>query len=419
MGLRWLATFAALGYFIPFLRRQTAELKEAAAPLFILLLNVIIFFGVIFNYLLISPAGPMGRFFFPAMPALAILMFYGLRHYFWWTFNGNALKTDKWLSVLATVGMAALTLVTIFGYLRPAYARPLTFDAETAVPNPINAQFDSLVNLRGYQIQQEAIQPGDPLNIQLYWEVTANPPGNYLLFIHLIDGTDTIIAQRDTHPGLGSFQSSQWQTGDRFVENIQIYLPETTYTPATAELSIGLYDPNAYRLGITAEDGTFLGDALTLGTVDIMPRNPDMPNELNQNFNNQLSLAGYDYNQRIFESGDVLDLRLYWELITEAPTDFEVQVRITDESGREIARGDGRFPNETSEIDEWIPGTIVEDRHLIYIDPSYPSGTYNIHVKLIDRGTNGTQNTLAEDGHVLNNRLSLSSVRIVQNHKTE
>ena len=419
-GLRWLALFAALGYLIPFLRRQTTELKEAAAPLLVLVLNVGIFFAVIFNYLLISPAGPMGRFFFPAMPALAVLIFYGLRQYFWWPFSGEAFKTDKWLAVLVNGGMALLTLVAILGYLQPAYARPASFDAKTAVPNPTNAQFDSLIKLRGYQIQQDSVKPGDPIDIELYWEVTAQPPGNYLFFVHLIDGTDTIVAQRDTHPGLGHFPSSQWRPGDRFVETIQVYLPETAYSPATAELSIGFYAPDAYRLGITAEDGTFLGDALVLETVEISPRDTEIPNKINQNFDNQLNLAGYEYNKRIFNSGDVFAVDLFWELLTEEPKVYEVQVRLNDETGREIARSKGRFPPEGALIETWQPGTIVSDQHLIYIDPTYPSGPYNIHVKLIDTGTNDSQNIVAEDGHVLDNRLSLSSVRIVQtNEETE
>lgn len=418
-GLRWLALFAALGYAIPFIRRQTAELKEAAAPLLVLLFTIGIFFGVIFNYLLISPAGPMGRFFFPALPALSILMFYGLRHYFWWAFKGESVPTDKWLSIVVNVGMATLTIIAIFGYLRPAYARPASFAAETAVPHPTNAQFDSLVNLRGYHIEQDSVQPGDPIDIQLFWEVTADPPGNYIFFVHLIDRTETIIAQRDTHPGVGHFQSSQWQTGDRFVETIQLYLPETTYSPATAELSIGFYAPDAYRLGITAEDGTFLGDSLVLDTLEILTQSNDIPNEINQNFNNQLSLAGYEYNKRTFESGDVLAVELFWELLTETPREYEVQVRLSDETGREIARSNGRFPPETTPIEVWTPGTRVQDQHLIYIDPTYPTGTYNIHVKLIDLSRNQAQNILAEDGHVLDNRLSLSSVHVYQNEKSE
>ncbi len=418
-GLRWLALIAVLGYVIPFIHRQTNELRNVAAPLLILVLNVAVFFAVIFNYLLISPAGPMGRFFFPAMPALAILMFYGLRQYFWWAFSQNAHKIDKWLSIISNMGMAALTLIAFFGYLRPAYARPPSFDLETAVPNPTNAQFDSLINLRGYQIHQDTVKPGEPLEIDLYWEVTANPPGNYYFFTHLIDDTGAIIAQRDTHPGLGHFPSSQWQTGDSFVESIRFYVPETAYSPATADLSVGFYAPGSYRLGITAEDGTDLGDALTLDTIEITPKSADIPNEINQNFDNQLNLAGYEYNKRTFQSGDVLAVDLYWELIHNLPVDYDVRVRLFDEAGREIAKGDGRFPNQETLVEVWEPEKIIKDQHLIYIDPTYPSGTYIIHVMLIDSNKNESENIIAEDGHVLDNRILLSGIRVNQSHDVE
>ena len=67
------------------------------------------------------------------------------------------------------------------------------------------------------------------------------PPGDYLLFVHLVDAeTGALVAQRDTHPGLGNFPSSQWRPGDRFVERLSLYVPETAYVPADAELRVGL-----------------------------------------------------------------------------------------------------------------------------------------------------------------------------------
>jgi hypothetical protein len=41
-------------------------------------LTVLIYAWVLFNYMMVSTAGPMGRFFFPALPAFGLLIFYGL-----------------------------------------------------------------------------------------------------------------------------------------------------------------------------------------------------------------------------------------------------------------------------------------------------------------------------------------------------
>jgi len=413
-GLRWLALLAGLGYLIPVMRRQTAVLKTAAAPLLLLALNVLLFFAVVFNYLLISPAGPMGRFFFPALPALAVLLFFGLRHYFWWA-DARLQQTDVWTAIVANVGMASLTVVAIFGFLRAAYAPPATFAANASLPHASAMSFGELVTLRGYAVESMAggpVYPGDPIDLTLYWEVTGQPPGDYLFFVHLIDETGMIVGQRDTHPGLGNFPSSQWQVGDRFVEHIRLYVPETAYTPATTQLSIGFYAPEGYRLGVTDEAGAFLGDALVLETVNLALRNADLPNELNINFNNKMNLAGYTYNKRIFKPGDVFELRLFWQPLTNTLTEYQVSVRFRDEAGNEAAIGDGRFPTEATDFETWSPGMLIESRHLIALSPSFAPGVYTIEVQLFEPGASEPEAIRAEDGHVVHNRLSLSDIRI-------
>jgi len=265
-------------------------------------------------------------------------------------------------------------------------------------------------------VGETAVSPGEPIDITLYWEVTGKPPGNYSFFAHLIDDeTSIMVGQRDTHPGLGNFPSSQWEVGDRFVEKFQLFVPDTAYTPADAELSIGFYAPDGYRLGLSEADGALAGDALVLETIHIEPSGDEGANEINVNFNNKLKLVSYAYNKRVFSPGDVLEVKLFWEPLTSIPGEYVVSVRLRDESGREIAIGDGRFPNENSVMASWSPGQLIEDRHLIYLDPSYPPGVYSIHVQLIDTIKNEAENILAEDGHVLDNRLSLSSIRIEDN----
>ncbi len=407
LALRWFIGLALAGLSLPLIRR-TAEVRDIFWPLIILALDVALFFAVVFNYLLVSPAGPMGRFFFPALPALSILTFYGLSQWL------SLLKFRKWerqTAVLINIFMAALTLISLFAYLAPAYAQPKAFAGETAViPNPTNAQFDAFANLRGYQLSQTSLHPGAPVDIDLYWEVTAQPPGNYLLFVHLIDDIGTIIAQRDTHPGLGNFPASQWQAGDRFVESIRLYLPETAYTPAQASLSIGLYAPiDGYRLGISAADGSNLGDALVLADIAIEPvAELAVPNPLNQNFNNELRLIGYEYDKRILQPDDTVTISLYWEMINQ-PADYEIQVALLESWGavRQTAVVQPHSPTS-----QWPSTQQVQTQHQLTIPTNLPPDAYNIHVALLDPNDQTRQNIVAEDGHWLNDHLLLSQVLI-------
>lgn len=319
--------------------------------------------------------------------------------------------------------MAILAVIAIFGYLAASFARPEPFAANTAVPNTTNFQFDSFAILRGYELDSTTLQPGGHLTLDLYWEVIGQPPGNFLLFVHLIDlETGTLIAQRDTHPGLGSFPSSQWQPGDRFVDTIRLHASETLYTPATASLEIGLYAPgeNSYRLGIAAADGTFLGDSLPLSEITAAEsdnwRNDgqSFPNLLNQNFFNDLRLTGYDYNQRVIAPGESLEVTLYWEALRDAPPDYWVQVALCELPCPEWqpALVTTVSPPPTAPTSSWQSGQIVIDPHILPLDASLPPGSYGIHVALIDAATKAPQNIVAEDGHYIDDRLLLSSIRV-------
>lgn len=415
--LRWLVGVGFAGLIIPLIRRNETD-RRLEVPLLLLALNMVLFFVVVFNYLLISPAGAMGRFYFPALSSLSVLSFYGL--WCWGNLLASQLRSrlqpERMVAVATAVVMMTLSSVAIFGYLAPAYAKPAPFDGDTAVPNPINAQFDGLVTLRGYEIEQTAVQPGHPLDIDLYWEVNAQPPGNYLMFVHVMDSeTGTMVVQRDTHPGLGNAPTRHWQPGDRFVESIRVWLPETAYAPSTATVSIGLYAPNAYRLGITGEDGNGFGDALTLGEVQIQPwQTPDLDsqfsNPLDQNFNDEVRLVGYEYDTRFISPGGELTVSLAWEALARNEiADYLIQVRLLDESGGVVTAVEEK--PTSAPTDQWQAGQIVETQHLLNLPDALSPGTYTIHVALIDSQSKEPQNIVAEDGRWINNHLRLSPLR--------
>ena len=427
LGLRWLVGIGLLGLPLRFWYKTAVGQTVPVVPLALLVLNALLFFGVVFNYLLVSPAGAMGRFFFPALPALALLTFDGLAAWLdlLWRFRSisNLQSPVSTLAIFLNLSMASLTVIAIFGYLAAAYRRPADFGADTAVPNPTDAQFDSFVILRGYELDSTILQPGSYLTLDLYWEVIGQPPGNFLLFAHLIDdAAGTLIAQRDTHPGLGNFPSSEWQQGDRFIESIRIHASETMYTPSTASLQIGLYAPgqNGYRLGIADANGDFVGDALPLAEVTIAPadnwRSDDetFPNLLNQNFFNDVRLVGYEYDARMLPPGEPLTVTFYWEAVRDEPLDYLVELSLCELPCPEWAPplATAVSPPQSAPTSSWQRGQMVTDSHILPLDPNLSPGSYGIHVALIDAMTKEPQNIIAEDGHYIDDRLLLSDIRV-------
>ena len=388
-------------------------LPRSSAPLLLLLaLNVAIFFAVLFNYMLISPAGPMGRFFFPALPSLAILMFYGLSL----PIGGGRRAAGGYLAFAVNLAMLALSLVALFGYLAPAYARPPSFVADAGLPNPTDIRFDSFVALRGYSVDTESARPGEPIDIELYWEVIARPPGDYLLFVHLIDEvTGALVSQRDTHPGLGNFPSSQWQPGDRFVERLSLYVPETAYVPGVAELRVGLYAPEGYRLGVTdGATGAGLGDSFSLGEVSLEPVDPDaaQPNAGRYLFEDRFRLAGYAYDRRVLSPADSLGVTLFWEATRDYDGGVDVQVRLLDEAGNVVF-------TEQRPLDPMPGRSITAEEYTIPPDPNRPPGSYTVQVSLEDTAAGRRLQWVADDGRWLADKLRLSAVRLVPDSAPE
>ena len=424
-GLLVLTGIGLAGALLGFFRRATQLQKVSLA---VLAMYVSLFFLVLFGYMLVSPAGPNGRFFFPAISALALLTFFGIVS--WALVIGDGITSisarirnrqigsapERALAGIITLavvlGMLTLSLVALFGYLSPAYAEPPSIDDDAIIPNQVNARFDSLATLLGYEMGADTLQPGDPLDLDLYWEVNAKPPGDYLLFVHLTNEEGAIIAQRDTHPGLGNLPSSQWEQGQRFVDTIRVYIPETAYSPDSVGLSIGLYDPEAYRLAISDEDGSPLGDSISLGKVSILPRAGDYPNVQNQNFGDEIRLIGYEYDQREVNPGEPIRVDLYWEGLAEVMGDYIVQVRLLDETGRSWADADDRPGQGSYPTDLWEVGQIVSDTHLLTTAADSPEGTYVIDIALYNTITGQRQNIVANDGHWIDSHLALAPVRI-------
>ncbi|MCL4867484.1 MAG: hypothetical protein KJ063_00815 [Anaerolineae bacterium] len=428
--LLWgMTLFAAAGLIIElFSKNSTSRASRITfhPSLIYLILTVALFAAVVFAYMLVSPAGSMGRFFFPGLPALALLLMFGLTRAATFLIalieqiatrrSARPIPHRPWLtanfSLLITLAMLSFALVALFGYLRPAYARPPTFATTDPLPNPIQAQFDFIANLRGYELSAPTLHPGEPLDITLYWEVTGQPPGNFLLFVHLRNDLGLMVAQRDTHPGLGNFPSSQWQTGDRFVDTIRLYLPETAYAPDQLTVQIGLYAPEGYRLGITARDGQELGDSLVLGEIRLRPRSDTLPNPQAHNFNNEIHLLGYSYSGRDLHPGDTLDITLFWQAQRGNLPQYTVEIHLVDEQGHVYARADNRPVNGQSPTTGWQRWQNITDTHSLLIPLDISPNSYQIHVSLLDEQTGLRQNRVAPDGHWIDNQLLLAPLRI-------
>jgi 4-amino-4-deoxy-L-arabinose transferase-like glycosyltransferase len=393
----WFCAIALVGHLIP----HREGLREEPAPILLvpLIASILLFVAVVAYYIAIQPAGPMGRFLFPCLPAFAALVSLGLSRY---------LPGRSWVAGAGTaVGMAALAIYALVGVLAPGFGRPrLLSEAEIAViPHRVDVQFADTARLLGYRVSPTDAKPGDVVEVTLYWEPLGQTEQEYAVFVHLLSHAGTMVAQRDTHPGLGSYPTTAWEPGVAFADVYRVHVPEAAYAPDSGYIQVGLYLPDGPRL--TMPDG---GDALRLETIDILPHDSEFPNPLDANFDNKTALVGYTLDRRAARPGETIRLTLYWRALAPMETSYSVFAQVV--GGQDRWSWNNGWPVEgLAPTFTWEPGQLIEDVRELRIGETTPPGLYDMEVGMYS--DEGRLQLVAEDGHLVADRVLLSQVRVV------
>jgi 4-amino-4-deoxy-L-arabinose transferase-like glycosyltransferase len=114
---------------------------------------------------------------------------------------------------------------------------------------PVGAEFGGALRLRGYTAEIA----GGQLVVTPSWDVRAVPPGDLLLFLHLLDASGQRVAGVDVPPGGASLPpTSRWLPGEQIAVPLPVDLP-AGLPPGSYTLTMGLYRPDTFeRLPLTA-----------------------------------------------------------------------------------------------------------------------------------------------------------------------
>jgi 4-amino-4-deoxy-L-arabinose transferase-like glycosyltransferase len=203
-----------------------------------------------------------GRYLFPAIAALSVLLAGGL-----WHLAPDQLRSPC-LGLLGA-GLLTFAIVVPVGIIRPVYAMPsLPKWRVWTLPHRCDVIFGDRVSLLGYRVCQSTSENGRELTLTFYWRAEQDLELDYSAFVHLVGGANEVLAQGDA--GLGShrdYASSAWWVGDIVPSQHTLRLPPRL--PLGSEIRVGLYfwaDP--VRLP-AMEDGSPSGDHISLSLADV------------------------------------------------------------------------------------------------------------------------------------------------------
>jgi 4-amino-4-deoxy-L-arabinose transferase-like glycosyltransferase len=356
-----------------------------------------------------TPAS-QGRLVFGALSALCTWMALGL---VWWLPK----RIQPVILVGASGYFAIVAALAPFLVIAPIYRPP---ESAVIVENREVGSWQESddggeISLIEAAVVNAEAEPEQYIQAAVTWRVERPFTQDWSIFVHLVTADGVIIGQRDIYPGQGRFATSDLPVGRNWLDNIAIWIPATAYAPSTLTVQVGWYDlQTGERMKLS--DGA---EMLTIGEVQVVARadDLDLANPIRINFDNQIELVGYEITDLSPAAGDTIELTLYWRALKPIPNDYKVFANILDpQTLTKYAASDGMPANWNAPTSTWIPGQIIEDKHILNVDPNTPPGIYETEIGFYlqaDDGSFPRLQIVTPDGGMANNFLNLSRVRVL------
>ncbi len=397
------ASLAGLG-FLAFLLFSPAMRRPENRWLWVGLLGYIalVFAGVV-RWTSMTMAS-QGRLMFTALGPIALSLWVGWEH---WT-RRIPFRSLRWLAwafppaFLGTLALAAPVL-----WIAPAYQPPPAPTPEelAALPVRLDTAFGGKIRLIGLDAKPHRLQPGQAMDVWLYFETLGPTETDWSLFVHLLDDLDIIIAQHDGYPLQGLSSTRLLQPGQRWKEHVRLQIPRAAVAPSSLALAIGFYDLRTGQRFPADHEGKLMGDHIRLPIGRLEPGRGEVPNPIEYRFGGAIELIGFEVQNRQARPGETVTLILYWRALKRVNTDLTVFTHVLQPP--QTLWGQHDKPPDPP-IPDWEVGRIYREVYTLTLKPDTPPGFYEIEVGLYRPDTG--ERLRGEDGQ---DRVLLSRIRVL------
>jgi hypothetical protein len=285
------------------------------------------------------------------------------------------------------------------------------------VQHPARINLGDKILFLGYDlVSGDIVRQSEDLHVRLYWLALQPLEVNYSSFLHLDAPPDyaTWAISDNMHPGDPQAQidipTSGWWTSLYVRDEHRLEVPPDI-PPVQYLLRVGLYNQSTgERLMVLTDDGSATDDSIPLQSLHVRRAKPvslrSLPHRVEYTLGERIELLGYDLGIEDFE------LTLYWRANAMVGNDYTVFVHLVDQRGKMWGQGDsvpvrGMYPTSA-----WLPSQLVEDRHVIQVDPTVPLGSYWVLVGLYDPVTLDRLEALGPGGPLPEGAVTLIELRM-------
>lgn len=375
-----LAVIGIIG-FIKWLRPSTKE-RLIHSGVWLLLAWAGILFVLLIRWNLISPAF-QGRLIFPALGAIMLLLAQGLLVWF------NAVW-QKRVAIGLVLGWAITAVLIPLFVIQPVYAQPAPLTAVPAARQIDPIRYNDQIALVGVAMAEgQSATPEDGfIAVTLYWQAIDNITQDYLSSVHVLGRNYNSEGQVDRYPASGLIPTSRWQPGEIYEDTYHVYLQDTAVAPTQLQVAVSLLDTTTgdILLAQSADgvpiDPVLVGELASLHDPNAQPPNPQ--HQLGIDFDEGITLLGYEFGEDTAVSGQTIPLTLYWQANATPSQDYTVFVQLLGNNRELIASADAPPVNNFFPTSLWQNGDWIDDTHHLTIPANLPPGQYPILIGLYD-----------------------------------
>jgi hypothetical protein len=140
---------------------------------------------------------------------------------------------------------------------------------QTTVPSGVEhltqVEFGERLMLLGYD--QDLLE--GELQLTLYWQAERPLDQNWTVFVHVLHGPETLVAQHDGQPRDGRYPTSVWDQGEVVDDHHRLTLPSDA-PDGDYQVAVGLYGvESGQRLRVLDSDGNPVGDSSSLFSLTL------------------------------------------------------------------------------------------------------------------------------------------------------
>jgi len=284
-------------------------------------------------------------------------------------------SNESGLDVLAASGTPIGKVVKV----GPISVLPATKPATFAALNIQNTISQSLppFTLLGYQLARDKASAGETIPLTLFWRADDKPTRDYTFHVQFGDALSDAFPISNLQPfdsAQGKSSTSTWRAGEIVRGQYSIAIPANARDGATT-LRVVLNDNQSADLA-----------PFTIEKTDRVFIKPNAQFAQSANFNNYLTLVGYDLPTLNLKPNDTLKLTLYWQARATLRVDkpYTVFVHLLDKNGQVVAQQDAQPLRGARPTTTWVANEYLADAYELALKSDLAPGAYQIEIGWYD-----------------------------------